>query len=79
MIEDDPLPKWLKGRTFCRINDMMRLFEVSRATIDRWCRQDPRFPKKVRITAEPGDTTSPRFLVNDVRQYLRSLQEQKPE
>ncbi|OYU19154.1 MAG: hypothetical protein CFE34_06710 [Rhodobacteraceae bacterium PARR1] len=73
MHDNDPLPPWLRNRTVCHIKDLMQLFEVSRSTIDRWSRDVPAFPKKVKITYDPILNAATRFMVDDVRAYVRSL------
>lgn len=71
--ENDPLPSWLRGRTFCTIKDLQRLFEVSRATIDRWSRDLPDFPKKVHVGYDQRQVGPVRFHVDELRSYVRKM------
>jgi predicted DNA-binding transcriptional regulator AlpA len=41
---DQPMPQ-IRGRYY-KNKDLQSLFNVSRATIDRWCRTNPEFPQK---------------------------------
>ncbi len=66
------MPNWLQNRTFCQIQDMMNLFEVSHATIDRWSHDVPAFSKKVKIIQNPIINAATRFMVEDVRTYMLS-------
>lgn len=64
------LPRWMSGRRYCKLKDLMRLFEVSRATIDRWCRDNPDFPKKRKLGTQGVGNCSTRFLVAEVAAYV---------
>lgn len=68
------LPKWLVSRHYCTVKDLMRLFEVSRATIDRWCRENPAFPAKVKLGNPFNENRSTRFVVAEVAVYLEMLE-----
>lgn len=68
------LPKWLVGRHYCKVKDLMRLFDVSRATIDRWCRENPAFPNKVKLGNPFNENSSTRFVVSDVAAYLEVIE-----
>lgn len=52
----------------------MRLFDVSRATIDRWCRENPAFPGKVKLGVPGSGFCSTRFVVSQVADYVASLE-----
>lgn len=73
------LPKWLSGRRYCTIKDLMRLFEVSRATIDRWHRDNPRFPRKQKFGNPFNENFSTRFLVPEVNAYVARVEGNKAE
>lgn len=76
MSEQSPdLPKGLAGRRYCKVKDLMRLFDVSRATIDRWCRENPAFPTKVKLGNPFSENCSTRFIVSDVAEYLAVIEE----
>lgn len=64
------------ARRYYTNKDLQRLFGVSRATIDRWSRENPDFPKKVRLVREwhAGHGTT-RFLVAEVEAYLKKMEE----
>ncbi|MCL3881916.1 hypothetical protein [Marivita sp. GX14005] len=68
------LPKWLAKRHYCTIKDLMRLFEVSRPTIDRWHRENPSFPRKHKIGNPFNENCSTRFIVAEVNAYVASIQ-----
>jgi len=52
----------------------MRLFDVSRPTIDRWCRDNPDFPRKLKLGLPGNDYYSTRFVVSEVNHYVASLE-----
>lgn len=64
------------GRRYYTNKDLQKLFGVSRATIDRWCREKPNFPKKVNLV-DPWHAGhgSVRFLVAEVEAYLSGREE----
>lgn len=68
------LPAWLADRKYCTVKHLMRLFDVSRPTIDRWCRDNPDFPKKLKLGVPGNDYYSTRFVVAEVDQYVASLE-----
>lgn len=70
---DQPFPQF-KGR-YCVNKDLQSVFNVSRATIDRWCRERPGFPKKIKLGPDIAGNSSTRFLVEEVVAYLRKLEE----
>ncbi|CAM3511532.1 AlpA family phage regulatory protein [Paracoccus nototheniae] len=67
----DVLPSWLSRKHFCTNKDLQRFFDVSRATIDRWSRERPNFPKKFKLSDSHGSIT--RFLTSDVRNYIEAI------
>jgi predicted DNA-binding transcriptional regulator AlpA len=69
---DQPLPH-LKGR-YCINKDPQGVLNTSRATIDRWCRERPYFPKKIKLGIDGAGNCSPRFLAGKVRAYLRQIE-----
>lgn len=68
------LPNWLTCRHYCTTKDLMRLFDVSRATIDRWCRENPAFPGKVKLGIPGSGACSTRFVVAEVAAYVYGLE-----
>lgn len=57
---------------FIRLQEVMRLFDVSRATFDRWQRPDseyyiPDFPKKIKM----GNVVM--YVRSEVREYMQDL------
>jgi predicted DNA-binding transcriptional regulator AlpA len=64
------LPRWFSDGRYCTINDLMRLFKVSRPTIDRWCRDNPQFPKKRKLGVQGIGNCSTRFVVSEVAAYV---------
>jgi predicted DNA-binding transcriptional regulator AlpA len=64
------LPRWLSDRRYCKIKDLMKLFSVSRPTIDRWCRDNPKFPKKRKLGIPGNGNCSTRFVVSEVAAYM---------
>lgn len=69
---DQPMPQ-IRGRYYTN-KDLQNLFNVTRATIDRWCRTNPEFPKKIKLGI-PGTGNNPtRFLVSEVTAYLRKIE-----
>lgn len=64
------LPNWLSKNRYCTVKDLMRLFNVSRATIDRWCRDNPKFPTKRKLGIPGRGNCSTRFLVSEVAVYV---------
>lgn len=68
------LPNWLASRHYCTTKDLMRLFDVSRATIDRWCRENPAFPGKVKLGIPGSGSCSTRFVVAEVAAYVCGLE-----
>lgn len=68
------LPKWLANRRYCSIKDLMKLFEVSRATIDRWHRENPQFPRKHKFGNPFNVNCSTRFIVSEVNDYIISVE-----
>ena len=64
------LPNWITNRRYCTVKDLMRLFNVSRATIDRWCRDNPIFPKKRKLGVPGRGNCSTRFIVAEVATYV---------
>ncbi|WP_411975560.1 helix-turn-helix transcriptional regulator [Sulfitobacter faviae] len=73
------LPKWLSGRRYCTIKDLMRLFEVSRATIDRWHRENPDFPRKHKFGNPFNENCSTRFVVPEVNAYVAMVEGDRAE
>lgn len=71
---DTKLPNWIAGRQYCTVKDLMRLFEVSRATIDRWCRKIPEFPKKRKLGVPGCCNCSTRFIVSEVEAYQNTIE-----
>jgi predicted DNA-binding transcriptional regulator AlpA len=69
-------PKWLAGRRYCTIKDLMKLFEVSRATIDRWHRENPNFPRKHKFGNPFNENCSTRFIVSEVMAYVSAVERQ---
>ncbi|MBU2868475.1 helix-turn-helix domain-containing protein [Pacificibacter marinus] len=69
------LPKWLEGRRYCTIKDLMRLFGVSRATIDRWCRENESFPSKHKFGNPFNENCSTRFSVSEVKSYISKVEQ----
>ena len=71
MIEQyKQLPRWFSDRRYCTIKDLMRLFNVSRPTIDRWCRENPQFPQKRKLGIQGVGNCSTRFVVAEVAAYV---------
>ena len=68
------LPDWLSSRRYCTVKHLMRLFEVSRPTIDRWCRDNPAFPSKLKLGVPGRGNCSTRFIVADVKTYLAAIE-----
>lgn len=68
------LPAWLADRKYCTVKHLMRLFDVSRPTIDRWCRQNPTFPKKIKLGLQGNDYSCTRFVVTDLEKYIAGLE-----
>lgn len=68
------LPKWIANGHYCTVKDLMRLFGVTRATIDRWCRDNPEFPVKVKLGNPFNENCSTRFVVSDVAAYLSKIE-----
>ncbi len=68
------LPKWLAHRRYCSISDLMRLFEVSRATIHRWHRENPRFPRKHKFGNPFNENCSTRFIVPELNAYIEAVE-----
>ncbi|PVA06623.1 hypothetical protein DC363_08810 [Thalassorhabdomicrobium marinisediminis] len=64
------LPNWISNRRYCTIKDLMRLFDVSRPTIDRWCRENPQFPRKRKLGIPGRGNCSTRFIVSEVAAYV---------
>lgn len=73
----DTPPKWLAGRRYCTIKDLMKLFEVSRATIDRWHRENPNFPRKHKFGNPFNENCSTRFIVSEVMTYISTVEKQQ--
>lgn len=69
--DTDILPIWLSRKHLCTNKDLQRLFGVSRTTIDRWTRERPTFPNKLKLSDSHGSLT--RFLTEDVRRYLQTV------
>lgn len=67
------LPHRFSDCMYCTIKDLMRLFRVSRPTIDRWCRDVPNFPPKRKLGAPGVGNCSTRFLVSDVATYVDGI------
>ena len=67
------LPGWLTGRRYCTVKHLMRLFDVSRATIDRWSRDIPTFPNKLKLGPPGRGNCSTRFLVSEVATYVDTI------
>ncbi len=67
------LPSWLKDKYFCTNKDLQRLFGVSRATLDRWSREDPTFPRKIKLSLGSPSSCATRFLASDVVNYLGKM------
>ena len=67
------LPYWIIDRRYCKVKDLMRLFDVSRATIDRWCRDNPNFPKKRKLGIPGCGNCSTRFVVTELASYLSGI------
>ena len=78
MDKNSNLPSWLEGRRYCTNKDLMRLFNVSRATVDRWCRENPSFPKKVKLGVPGQGNCSTRFVVTEVSSYLDAIERPVP-
>lgn len=68
------LPKWLANRSYCSVKDLMKLFEVSRATVDRWHRENPQFPRKHKFGNQFNPNCSTRFIVADVNNFIAGIQ-----
>lgn len=68
--EHEHLPQWISRNTYCKTKDLMRLFDVSRATIDRWCRENSAFPQKRKLGIPGRGNCSTRFLVTEVAGYV---------
>ncbi|QUJ76951.1 hypothetical protein KDD17_02555 [Sulfitobacter albidus] len=73
------LPKWLAHRRYCTIKDLMRLFEVSRATVDRWHRENPQFPRKHKFGNPFNENYSTRFIVSEVNAYVALVEGDRAE
>ncbi|MDO4698185.1 MAG: hypothetical protein Q4A60_05850 [Pasteurellaceae bacterium] len=61
---------------FIRLQEVMKLFDVSRATFDRWQRPDspyylPDFPKKIKI----GNFSF--YVRSEIRDYMQKLVDQR--
>ena len=69
--DTDILPIWLSRKHLCTNKDLQRLFGVSRTTIDRWTRERPTFPNKLKLSDSHGSLT--KFLTEDVRRYLQTI------
>lgn len=52
--DTDILPIWLSRKHLCTNKDLQRLFGVSRTTIDRWTRERPTFPNKLKLQTHMG-------------------------
>lgn len=73
-MTDLPVPR--TAPRFYSNKDMQRIFGVSRATIDRWCRENPHFPKKVNLIGSwHSGRGSTRFVITEVEAYLKSIRE----
>jgi predicted DNA-binding transcriptional regulator AlpA len=64
------LPNWLMDHRYCTIKHLMRLFNVSRATIDPWCRENSEFPTKRKLGSPGRGNCSTRFVVSEVAAYV---------
>lgn len=73
------LPKWLSNRHYCRISDLMKLFEVTRPTIDRWHRENPEFPRKRKIGNRFNENCSTHFIVSEVNAYVAMIEKDRAE
>lgn len=72
------LPGWLSKNRYCTVKHLMRLFDVSRATIDRWCRDNPEFPRKRKLGIPGRGNCSTRFLVSEVAAYVEFVDGVEP-
>lgn len=75
--EHEHLPAWLSKNAYCKVKDLMRLFDVSRATIDRWCREIPEFPRKLKLVIPGRGHCSTQFLVTEVATYVVAINNQQ--
>ncbi len=75
-MSKEHLPTWISKNTYCKIKDLMRLFDVSRATIDRWCRENPGFPQKRKLGSSGRGNCSTRFVVSEVADYVDTVHNQ---
>ena len=48
------------------VEEVAEIFRRDRTTIDRWCRERPGFPKKIRM-----DAVGSRFLAAEIEDYIR--------
>ncbi|WP_018000153.1 hypothetical protein [Paracoccus sp. N5] len=53
---------------------MQKLLGASRATIGRWHREIPNFPRKIKNGTPRTENCSTRFLVSEVEAYLEVLE-----
>lgn len=65
------IPHWPSKKHLCSNDDLQRIFGVTRSIIDRWAKERPGFPRKVRLGDEHGSIV--RFYTSDVQQYLSRI------
>jgi predicted DNA-binding transcriptional regulator AlpA len=73
LTEPEHLPTWISRNPYCKTKDLMRLFDVTRSTIDRWCRENPAFPQKRKLGTPGRGHCSTRFLVSEVASYVATV------